>query len=54
MRQWTGEGQMAAPLSGRTGGRQRRQPDCYQYCADAPCGASATYWNGAPASSSER
>lgn len=38
MRQWTGEGQMAAPLSGRTGGRQRRQPDCYQYCADAPCG----------------
>ena len=54
MCQWTGQGQMATPLSSWAGGHQRRQRDCYQYCADAPYGASATYWNGAPASSAGR
>lgn len=54
MRQWTGQGQMATPLSSWAGGRQRHQDDCYQYCAGAPYGAPATYWNGAPASSAER
>ncbi|WP_237162737.1 hypothetical protein [Mycolicibacterium mucogenicum] len=54
MGQWAGQGQTAAPLSGRAGGRQRRQPGRYQYRADAPYGASATYWDGAPVPSAER
>ena len=48
MRQWARQGQLSTPLSRRARGRQRRQPGCYQYCADAPYGASATYWDGAP------
>ncbi|BCI79654.1 hypothetical protein MTY66_12790 [Mycolicibacterium sp. TY66] len=54
MGQWAGQGQTATPLSGRAGGRQRRQPGRYQYRADAPYGASATYWDGAPVPSAER